>query len=98
MRPNLNQLFTDTRTNSSNLLVSHRHKHTHTHRLELEGSSHGDRSVRVFGSAVDDVLDLSRVGHVVARLVLGQDLHQRTQLQPPLLFGDPVTDDKDTEI
>lgn len=54
------------------------------------GPSHGHRGVGVFGSAVDDVLHLSRVGHVVARLVLGQDLHERTQLQPPLLFGNAM--------
>lgn len=55
------------------------------------GPSHGHRSVRVFWSIVYDVLELSGVGDVVARLVLSQDLHQRTQLQPPLLLGDPVT-------
>ena len=38
-----------------------------------------------------DVLQLSRVGHVVAGLVLGQDLHQRTEFQPPLFLRDPVT-------
>lgn len=35
-------------------------------------------------------LQLVGVGDLVAGLVLGQDLHERPQLQPPLLFGDPV--------
>lgn len=53
-------------------------------------TSHGDRGVRLFGSVVHHVLQLAGVGHVVARLVLGQDLHEGTQLEPPLLLGDPV--------
>lgn len=40
-----------------------------------------------------DVLQLSGIRHVVAGFVLGQDLHQRAELQPPLLFGDPVPGD-----
>lgn len=36
------------------------------------------------------MLQLPGVGHVEAGLVLGQDLHQGTQLEPPLLLGDPV--------
>lgn len=40
------------------------------------------------------MLQLPGVRDVVARLVLGQDLHQRTQLQPPLLLRDPVTADR----
>jgi len=89
--------------------VSHTHTHTlnasfgsvTAHRLDFAGPppprvcrpSHGDRSVRLFGPVAHDVLQLSGVRHVVARLVLRQDLHQRTQLQPPLLLGDPVTAD-----
>lgn len=38
-------------------------------------------------------LQLVGVGDLVAGLVLGQDLHERPQLQPPLLFGDPVPAD-----
>lgn len=37
------------------------------------------------------MLQLARVGHVVAGLVLGQDLHQWAELEPPLLGWDPVT-------
>lgn len=36
------------------------------------------------------VLQLARVGDLVAGLVLGQDLHEGPQLQPPLLFGNSV--------
>lgn len=43
---------------------------------------------------MDDVLQLPGIRHVVTGFVLGQDLHQRTQLQPPLLFRDPVTSDR----
>lgn len=35
-------------------------------------------------------LQLARVRHLEAGLVLGQDLHEGPQLQPPLLLGDPV--------
>lgn len=38
-------------------------------------------------------LQLVEVGDLVAGLVLGQDLHERPQLQPPLLLGDPVPAD-----
>lgn len=56
--------------------------------------SHGYWCIRLFRPVAYDVLQLSGVWHVVARLVLSQDLHQRTQLQPPLLFRDPVTWDR----
>lgn len=59
------------------------------------GTSHGHRGVRLFGPVVHHVLELARVGDVVARLVLGQDLHEGTQLEPPLLLGDPVAAHKD---
>lgn len=39
------------------------------------------------------MLQLAGVGHVVARLVLGEDFHQRTELQPPLLLRDPVAEE-----
>lgn len=55
--------------------------------------SHGRRGVQLFRPVVDDVLQLSGIRHVVAGFVLGQDLHQRAQLQPPLLFRDPVPGD-----
>lgn len=35
-------------------------------------------------------LRLAQVRHLEAGLVLGQDLHEGPQLQPPLLAGDPV--------
>lgn len=38
------------------------------------------------------MFQLAGVGHVVARLVLGQDFHQRTEFQPPLLLRDPVAE------
>lgn len=71
--------------------------HGFTHRLDFAGHrmcwpSHGYRGVRLFRPVTYDVLQLSGVWHVVARLVLSQDLHQRTQLQPPLLLRDPVTE------
>lgn len=56
--------------------------------------SHGYRGVRLFRPVAYDVLQLPGVRDVVARLVFGQDLHQRTQLQPPLLLRDPVTADR----
>lgn len=37
------------------------------------------------------VFQLAWVWHIIAGLVLGQDLHQRSQLQPPLLLGNPVS-------
>lgn len=69
------------------------------HRLDFAGHrsywpSHGYRGVRLFRPVAYNVLQLSGVWDVVARLVLSQDLHQRTQLQPPLLFRDPVTADR----
>lgn len=39
------------------------------------------------------MFQLARVGHVIARLVLSQDFHQRAQLQPPLVLGHPVTEE-----
>lgn len=45
-------------------------------------------------AAVVHVLQLFRVGHLEAGLVLGQDLHERPQLQPPLLFRNPVPADR----
>lgn len=56
--------------------------------------SHCYWSVRFFRPVAYNMLQLSRVWDVVARLVLSQDLHQRTQLQPPLLLRDPVTADR----
>lgn len=44
------------------------------------------------------MLQLPGVGHVVARLVLGQDFHQWTQLQPPLLLRDPVAEGAKHEV
>lgn len=52
----------------------------------------GRRCVAVFGSDPGHVFQLTRVGYVVARLVLGQDFHQRTQFEPPLLLWDPVAE------
>lgn len=40
------------------------------------------------------MFQLTGVGHVVARLVLGQDFHQGAELQPPLVLGDPVTEEE----
>lgn len=54
------------------------------------GGSDGRRGVGLFGSDPGHVFQLAGVGHVVARLVLGEDFHQRTELQPPLLLRDPV--------
>lgn len=39
---------------------------------------------------MSNVLQLGRVGDLQAGLVLGQDLHEGPELQPPLLFGNPV--------
>ncbi len=38
----------------------------------------GSHGLRLFGSVEDHVFQLARVWHVVAGLVLGQDLHERT--------------------
>ena len=35
-------------------------------------------------------LQLAGIRHLEADLVLGQDLHEGPQFQPPLLLGDPV--------
>lgn len=43
------------------------------------------------------MFQLAGVGHVVARLVLGQDFHQWTELQPPLLLRDPVAEERKHE-
>lgn len=40
------------------------------------------------------VLQLAQVRHLEAGLVLGQDLHEGPQLQPPLLAGDSVPVDQ----
>lgn len=58
--------------------------------------SDGRRGVGLFGSDPGHVLQLAGVGHVVARLVLGEDFHQRTELQPPLLLRDPVAEETRT--
>ncbi|KAF0046521.1 hypothetical protein F2P81_000154 [Scophthalmus maximus] len=52
--------------------------------------SNGRRGVALPGPDPRHVFQLAGVGHVVARLVLGQDLHQWAELQPPLLLRDPV--------
>lgn len=41
------------------------------------------------------MFQLARVGHVVARLVLGEDFHQWAELQPPLLLRDPVAEERE---
>lgn len=56
------------------------------------GGSDGRRGVALFGSDPGHVLQLAGVGHVVARLVLGEDFHEWTELQPPLLLRDPVAE------
>lgn len=60
--------------------------------------SDGCGGVALSGSDPGHVLQLAGVRHVVTGLVLGQDFHQWTELQPPLLLRDPVpgeTKDKD---
>lgn len=42
------------------------------------------------GLVVSQGLQLARIRHIIAGFVLGQDLHERPQFQPPLLLGDPV--------
>lgn len=59
----------------------------------MRGGSDGRRGVGLSGADPGHVFQLAGVGHVVARLVLGQDFHQRTQLQPPLLLRDPVAEE-----
>lgn len=63
---------------------------------QCEGSD-GRRGVGLFGSDTGHVFQLAGVGHVVARLVLGQDFHQWTELQPPLLLRDPVAEETEHE-
>lgn len=58
--------------------------------LSVASGSDRSREVALFGSDLGHVLQLARVGHVVAGLVLGQDLHDGTELQPPLLRRNPV--------
>lgn len=48
---------------------------------------------RLLGASVN-VLQLARVRDLKAGLVLGQDLHERPQFQPPLLFGNSVPADE----
>lgn len=86
------ELFYNTPTGASQTLSL-------THRLDFAGHrtywhSHGYGSVRLSRPVAYDVLQLSGVWDIVARLVLSQDLHQGTQLQPPLLLRDPVTADR----
>lgn len=38
-----------------------------------------------------NMLQLAWVWDIITSLVLGQDFHQRSQLQPPLLLGNPVS-------
>lgn len=57
------------------------------------GGSDGRRGVALFGSDPGHVLQLAGVGHVVARLVLGEDFHEWAELQPPLLLRDPVAEE-----
>lgn len=66
-------------------------------KLSCDGSD-GRRGVALFGSHPGHVFQLARVGHVVARLVLGQDFHQRAELQPPLLLRDPVAEERRREV
>lgn len=54
--------------------------------------SDGGQGLAVSGSHARHVFQLAGVGHVVAGLVLRQDLHQWAELQPPLVLGDPVTE------
>lgn len=44
------------------------------------------------------MFQLTGVGHIVARLVLGQDFHQGAELQPPLVLGDPVTGEENRKL
>lgn len=44
------------------------------------------------------MFQLTGVRHVVARLVLGQDFHQGAELQPPLVPGDPVTEEGNRKL
>lgn len=62
-------------------------------RVVLGGSS-SDGGLAVFGSHACHVFQLTGVGHVVARLVLSQDFHHGAELQPPLVLGDPVTEEE----
>lgn len=59
--------------------------------------SDGRGGLGLFGTDAAHVLQLTRVGHVVAGFVLGQDLHQRAELQPPLLLRDPVAERRKRE-
>ena len=45
---------------------------------------------RLLGATGLHRLQLAGIRHLEADLVLGQDLHEGPQLQPPLLLGDPV--------
>lgn len=62
------------------------------------GGSSSDGGLAVFGSHARHVFQLTRVRHVVARLVLGQDFHQGAELQPPLVLGDPVTEEDNRKL
>lgn len=48
---------------------------------------------RLLGAGVN-VLQLAHIRDLIAGLVLGQDLHEGPQLQPPLLFGNSVPADE----
>lgn len=56
------------------------------------GLDQSDRSrgVAVFRPDPGHMFQLARVGDVVAGFVLGQNLHEWAELQPPLLLWDPV--------
>ena len=45
---------------------------------------------RLLGATGLHRLQLAGIRHLEADLVLGQDLHEGPQLQPPLLLGNPV--------
>ena len=45
----------------------------------------------LLGPDVGHMLQLGGVGHVKAGPVLGQDLHEGAELQPPLLLRDPMS-------
>lgn len=55
-----------------------------------DSSSYG--GLEVFGPDSGHVFQLAGIGHVVERLVLGQDFHQGAELQPPLFLWDPVSE------
>lgn len=62
------------------------------------GGSSSDGGLAVFGAHACHVFQLTGVRQVVARLVLGQDFHQGAELQPPLVLGDPVTEEGNRKL